>query len=896
MAGGPAGLTAGPPAADPGPAARGAGVRRSRSTRGRGAGADRAVPEGVGLERAAPGRVGRGAAPAPGAAIPSWRAEPPRWAVQWDTRTAHRRVPRLGRMTSEQQTFPVAPRRPVERTFHGHTFCDPYEWLRDKDSPEVRAHLDAENAYAEAVTADLEPLRERIYTEIKDRTQETDLSVPSRHGEWWYFARTVEGGAHQVFCRVPVADPADWTPPAVEPGTPLDGEQTLLDANAAAQEHEFYALGAFSVAEDGSRLAWSEDTAGDERFTVHVKDLTTGELLADRIPQTSYGAFLTPDASQVVYTVVDESWRPYRVYRHVIGTDVAEDQLLFQEDDPGLWLGAELAADKQWLMLSSSCSEYSEYRILRVSELPADDDAAAPGSRGPSPAAAHSPTDRDAIDQRTGSEPDQSTGLETGEPAGAEPGHTGPADGARAEAPAGLPWRIVLPREERVLYEVEPLTVAGTDVLLLSHDAAAPNGRISLMPLEHAGRRLADVDLVDVVPASDTVRVESAIPTATHLVVALRENTTPRVRLIPRTALEPLVAGLASTDAVLLAGTEAAFDEDLSSTGVLSAEYENPVVRVSYTSFVTPPRVYDIPTGAPGAGALDAFGVGEPVLRREATVLGGYRSEDYTVERDWAVAEDGTRIPVSLVRRADLDPAVPAPVLQYAYGSYEISTDPAFSISRLSLLDRGVIWAVAHVRGGGELGRAWYENGKKNTKSNTFTDFVAVTRHLAARPDVDARRIALMGGSAGGLLAGAVLNLAPELYCGGLAAVPFVDALTSMLMPELPLTALEWEEWGNPVESAEVYEYMRSYSPYENVRNADYPPILAVTSLNDTRVLYVEPAKWVAELRTRVAHPETVLLRCEMAGGHGGASGRYSQWRDTAWEYAWLARQLGVAG
>ena len=706
----------------------------------------------------------------------------------------------------------------------------------------------------------------------------------------------MEGGAHQVFCRVPVADPAGWTPPAVEPGTPLDGEQTLLDANAAAQEHEFYALGAFSVAEDGSRLAWSEDTAGDERFTVHVKDLTSGELLADRIPQTSYGAFLTPDASQVVYTVVDESWRPYRVYRHVIGTDVAEDQLLFQEDDPGLWLGAELSADKQWLMLSSSCSEYSEYRILRVSELPADDDAAAPGSRGPSPAAAPSPTDRNAIDQRTGSEPDQSTGLEPGEPAGAEPGHTGPADGARAEAPAGLPWRIVLPREERVLYEVEPLTVAGTDVLLLSHDAAAPNGRISLMPLEHAGRRLADVDLVDVVPASDTVRVESAIPTATHLVVALRENTTPRVRLIPRTALEPLVAGLASADAALLAGTEAAFDEDLSSTGVLSAEYENPVVRVSYTSFVTPPRVYDIPTGAPGAGALDAFGVGEPVLRREATVLGGYRSEDYTVERDWAVAEDGTRIPVSLVRRADLDPAVPAPVLQYAYGSYEISTDPAFSISRLSLLDRGVIWAVAHVRGGGELGRAWYENGKKNTKSNTFTDFVAVTRHLAARPDVDARRIALMGGSAGGLLAGAVLNLAPELYCGGLAAVPFVDALTSMLMPELPLTALEWEEWGNPVESAEVYEYMRSYSPYENVRNADYPPILAVTSLNDTRVLYVEPAKWVAELRTRVAHPETVLLRCEMAGGHGGASGRYSQWKDTAWEYAWLARQLGVAG
>lgn len=338
-------------------------------------------------------------------------------------------------MTSEQQTFPVAPRRPVERTFHGHTFSDPYEWLREKDSPEVRAHLDAENAYAEAVTADLAPLRERIYTEIKDRTQETDLSVPSRHGDWWYFARTVEGGAHQVFCRVPVADPADWTPPAVEPGTPLDGEQTLLDANAASQEHEFYALGAFNVAEDGSRLAWSEDTAGDERFTVHVKDLTTGELLADRIPQTSYGAFLTPDAAQVVYTVVDESWRPYRVYRHVLGTNVAQDQLLFQEDDPGLWLGAELSADKQWLMLSSSCSEYSEYRILRLSALPADD-AAVPGSHGQSAGAAPSTAHRDGPDERTGT----------------APGHGDGAEETRAEAPAHLPWRVVLSREERVLY------------------------------------------------------------------------------------------------------------------------------------------------------------------------------------------------------------------------------------------------------------------------------------------------------------------------------------------------------------------------------------------------------------------------------------------------------------
>ena len=820
-------------------------------------------------------------------------------------------------MTSEQPSYPVTPSRPVERTFHGHTFADPYEWLRDKDSPGVRSHLDSENAYAEATTADLEPLRERIYGEIKDRTLETDLSVPSRHGDWWYFTRTVEGGAHQVFCRVPVTDPAQWTPPVVEPGTPLDGEETLLDANAASQEHDFYALGAFSVSDDGSRLAWSEDTAGDERFTIYVKDLTTGQLLADRIEQTSYGAFLTPDASQLIYTVVDDSWRPWRVYRHVIGRDASADELLFQEEDPGLWLGAELSADKRWLMLSSSCSEYSEYRILRLTEL--------------APSLADVPV-ADSSDAAATSPDDGAPSPDAG--AAHQPG----ADDATG--PASLPWRVVLSRKDRVLYEVEPLTVAGQDHLLLTHDADAPNGRVSLLPLEYAGRALADVELMDVIPASEDVRVESCVPTATHLVVALRADTTPRVRLIPRRAVDDLVAGTSgsapspsdtapgrATDAEdsaasasnaaassavspstasssagggaasssLLDGTEAAFDEELSTSGVLSAEYENPVVRVSYTSFVTPPRVYDIPTAEPGESGTNEYGVGEPVLRREATVLGGYRSEDYTVERDWAVAEDGTRIPVSLVRRADLDPARPAPVLQYAYGSYEISMDPGFSVSRLSLLDRGVIWAVAHVRGGGELGRGWYENGKKDTKTNTFTDYVAVTRHIATRPDVDAQRIAVMGGSAGGLLVGAVLNLAPELYCAALAAVPFVDPLTSMLMPELPLTALEWEEWGNPVDSAEVYGYMRSYSPYENLRDTDYPPVLAVTSLNDTRVLYVEPAKWVAALRTHARHPETVVLRCEMAGGHGGASGRYSQWKDTAWEYAWLARYLGVA-
>lgn len=740
-------------------------------------------------------------------------------------------LPRLGGMSSDKSAYPVAVRRTVQRSFHDHTFDDQFEWLRDKDSDQVRAHLDLENEYSEAVTAHLQPLRDDIYGEIKGRTQETDMSVPSRSGDWWYFARTVEGGAHQIFCRVPASDLPDTeaarTPPTVEPGVRLPGEQTLLDANAASEAHDFYALGTFSVSEDGSHLAWSEDIAGDERFTVSIKNLETGEVLPDRIEQTSYGAFLTPDASELIYTVVDDAWRPWRVYRHVIGTPVDQDELIYQEDNPGLWLGVEMSADHRWLMAVSACSEYGEYRIRRI-DAPQD------------------------------------------------------------------PWLTVIPESDRVLYSAEPITVAGNDFILLTHDYQAPDSRVSLMPLSAAGSSIADLDLIDVIPASEQTRIETCEPTATHVVVSLRSETTPRVRLIPRTALAALVEGTATHDS--LAGTEPVFDEELFTASLISARYENPVVRVLYTSFVTPPRIYDIPTGAPGSDPLNEFGVGTPVMRRETTVLGGYDPADYTVERDWAVTEDGTRIPISLVRRADLDASVPTPVVQYAYGSYEASTDPGFSISRLSLLDRGVVWAVAHVRGGGELGRSWYNDGKKLTKKNTFTDYVAVTRHLAQRDDVDAARIAVLGGSAGGLLVGAVLNLAPELYCGALAAVPFVDPLTSMLMPELPLTALEWEEWGNPIEDSEVYEYMRSYSPYENLRDADYPPILAVTSLNDTRVLYVEPAKWVAALREHAVHPEAVLLRCEMAGGHGGASGRYSQWKDTAWEYAWLAEKLGIAG
>lgn len=730
---------------------------------------------------------------------------------------------------------PVAERREHVREFHGDRFIDPYEWLREKDSPRVLEHLEAETAYAEAATAHLGELRERIFQEIRGRVQETDLSVPWRRGDWWYFARTVEGGEHAVQCRVPAegdgTDAAHWEPPQVVAGEALPGEEILLDGNERAAASPFWSLGAFDVTHDGRLLAWAEDTTGDERFTVRVREPATGRLLDDEIPGTSYGAFLSPDGRAVYYTEVDETWRPWRVRRHLLGTPVAEDRIVAQEEDPGLWLGAALSSDRRWLVLEAGCSEYSEVSILR-------------------------------------------------------------ADAGADEVP-----RVVVPRTERILCSAEPVRVDGRDVVLLQHDHGAPDGRLSLVELDRLGGPIETLRAVDLLGPQEGLRVLGFATTRDHLVVEVREQILPGLRVLP-------LAGLGTS--AQRPATALKVEGELTAVSLVQAEPESPVLRFAADSFVIPRRVFDLvldPPAPEDRPVRSAQVLGEPVLRRQQAVLGDFDPSRYRVQRDWAWAQDGTRVPITLIRRAEpadaaeADGAIrAAPAVVYAYGSYEISMDPGFSYSRLSLLDRGAVWAIAHPRGGGELGRGWYEAGKKEHKTATFTDVVAVTEHLAARADIDARRIVLMGGSAGGLLVGAVLNLAPQLYCGAVASVPFVDPLTSILMPELPLTALEWEEWGNPIEDPEVYRRMRAYSPYENVARREYPPILAVTSLHDTRVLYVEPAKWVAALRrSNPGLAEQVLLRIEMAGGHGGASGRYRQWRDTAWEDAWALERLGLA-
>ncbi|ALE94251.1 protease 2 [Arthrobacter alpinus] len=711
---------------------------------------------------------------------------------------------------------PVAKKVPVERTHHGDTLADNYEWLREKENPEVVAHLNAEQAYTDAVTAGQESLRTDIFNEIKNRTQETDLSVPSRKDGWWYYSRMVEGSAYSIQCRVKAdgdgSAVADWTPPVVEPGVDVPGEQVILDGNAEAEGKPFFSLGGAAVTRDGNLYAYAVDNAGDELFTVRIKDLRTGELLEDTIENVFYGLTFSPDGSTLYYMLADDSWRPYQVKTHILGTTVDQDEVLYQEDDVAMWTGFGLSSDRRHLVISIGCSEFSEARLLAF----------------------------DAPEK----------GLQT-----------------------------LIPRSEQILYDAEPFLWEGAEKVLLTHDRDAVNSMISLVDAAEFAKPLGDQVWATVIAHDDAVRINGATVTATHMVVSLRKDTIERIQV---TALEGLGA------AEQAAGVEPAFDEELYTTQMGGTEFESPEIRLVYTSDFTPPRVYDfaLPTAALPRGEL--------FLRKETPVLGGYRPSDYVASREWATADDGTKVPLSVLRRSDLVPDGSNAGVVYGYGSYEVSMDPGFGVPRLSLLDRGVVFVIAHVRGGGEMGRHWYEDGKKLHKKNTFSDFVAATDWLAQSGWVDPARIGAMGGSAGGLLMGAVANLAPEKYAAIVAQVPFVDALTTILDPDLPLSALEWEEWGNPITDPEVYKYMKEYTPYENVRAVAYPKIAAVTSFNDTRVLYVEPAKWVQELREVSTGSEPIVLKIEMDGGHGGASGRYEGWKTRAWDYAFLADAIGA--
>ncbi len=678
--------------------------------------------------------------------------------------------------------------------------------MADRDSAELMAHLEAENAYAEAVTAELGEARTILFEEIRARTQETDLSVPVCYRGWWYYHRTLEGQQYARQCRVP-AEPG-VPRPALSPGTAPPGEQVLVDGNVEAAGGDYFALGASEVDLSGNRLAYAVDLAGDERFQLRIRDIATGELIDDAVSGTGYGVVWSYDGRDVYYTRVDESWRPYQVWRHEVGSSPERDLLIYQEDDEAFWMGLGVSRDDRTLVIAVASKTSSEVRLLDLTD------------------------------------------------------------------PGAVPT-LVAARRPGLEYDVEP---AG-DVLFITHNEHRSDFEVAICRREEtdparwrpwivpaAGERITGVDVF-----------------ASHVVVSLRREGLTALRVIPG---EPAREVLAS-DSVVSAGWDVPVDEELFTIGIgNNPEWQSGSLQFVVESFLTPRTIAEI----------DLSSRQVTVLKRQP-VLGGYDPDQYEQTRHWATAKDGTAIPLSVICRKGVLPDGTAPGLLYGYGAYEIPMDPWFSVARLSLLDRGVVCAVAHVRGGGELGRAWYDAGKLTRKPASFTDFVACARYLLNTGWVARNRLGAEGGSAGGLLVGAAVNLAPELFRVVHADVPFVDALTTILDPSLPLTVPEWEEWGNPVEDAEVYRCMRGYTPYENIRAVPYPAILATTSLNDTRVFVTEPAKWVARLRDTVTSDlgeRPILLRTELVAGHGGKSGRYDAWRQLAWERAFVLDQLGV--
>lgn len=694
---------------------------------------------------------------------------------------------------------PRAPQVPFVRSAHSDDVADPYHWMADKGDPRLRAYLEAENAHTEAVAAGQRPLRDAIYAEIAARTKQTDLSVPSyvthTGGDaWWYFSRTTEGLDYPVHCRLP-AEGRDARPDVSSPHT---DEHMLLDLNALAEGHDFLALGLTELSPDGRLLAYSVDTAGDERYDLYVADAGTGAVVDGPIRDVAPGGTWVGDG-WLFYLRVDDAWRPCEVWRHQVASPEVPDTLVYTEPDERFWVWVDSSRD-------------DAYAVIEVaSKL------------------------------------------------------TGEAHLVPASDPTGAP-RCVTPRRPGVDYAVE----VTPDAIFIVHNADHPQYALAAAPLDAAEAS----DWTTLVPGRDDRRLLGVTAYRSALVVGHRTAGLPGVAILPRDA----------SGAVTGEWRELEFEDALHDVGADDdPDYDSDRFTISYESMVRPPEVSE-----------QLLAGGRTLLKRTQVLdhptLGPYRPDDYVTERLWATSLDGTAVPVSVVRRADTPVDGTAPGLLYGYGAYEISTDPFFSIARLSLLDRGFVFAIAHVRGGGELGRTWYEDGRLAAKQHSFDDFAAAARALIASGLVAPDRLLAEGGSAGGLLMGAVFNQAPELFAGVHAAVPFVDPLTTVLNPELPLTVTEWDEWGDPLHDADAYQTIKAYAPYDNLAPGHHPAVLVTAGLNDTRVEITEPAKWVARLRE--LSPDggggRVLLKTELGAGHGGVTARYQAWRDRAVELAWM--------
>ena len=693
---------------------------------------------------------------------------------------------------------PVARREPVETVLHGDRRVDQYAWLREKESPEVVAYLNAENAYTDAALRGTEAFQERLYQEMLGKILQTDLSVPYRLRGYLYFTRTEEGKQYPIHCRRLDVDGSS--------------EELLLDLNLLAEGHSFLDLGSFAVSNDNHLLAYSLDSTGFRQFTLHIKDLRTSETLPERIERVTSTAWAS-DNRTLFYTVEDETTkRSYRLYRHALNS-AEPDALVYEETDERFRIQIERTRSGAFLLLTAASHTTSEVRFL-------------------------------------------------------------PADQPTAE------FRLMAYREDNHEYYVDhhpgPEGGRSGGIFYVRTNSAGRTFRLMTVSPEDPRRKFWR----EFIPNRPDVMLSAADVFQSHLVLFEREGGLPYLRVVdlPQATANVNAKGDALAASHRIEFTEPAYNASLGA----NPEFVTNHVRFQYESFITPRSIfdYDLQTR-------------ERILRKQQPVLGGYDSTRYATERLHATASDGTRVPISIVYRRDTPRDSTAPLLLYGYGSYGISMPVSFSSNRLSLLDRGVTFAIAHIRGGGELGKPWHDAGRMHKKLNTFTDFIASAEHLIGEKYTSPQHLIIDGGSAGGLLMGAVANMRPDLFRMVISHVPFVDVLNSMLDASLPLTIGEYEEWGNP-QTADDYFYMKSYCPYTNLERKAYPTMLVKTSLNDSQVMYWEPAKYVAKLRTLKTDANPLLLKINMGAGHGGASGRYDYLREIALDYAFLLTQLGI--
>jgi oligopeptidase B len=689
---------------------------------------------------------------------------------------------------SNQAAPPTARAQRQETNLHGHTLIDDYAWLREKDSPEVHAYLEAENAYTDAVMAPTADLQKSLYDEMLSHIKQTDVSVPAEENGYWYYTRTSEGAQYPVYCR--------------KPGTreTYEGanEEIVLDVEALAKDESFMAIGGLDVSDDGTLLAYSTDTRGFRQYTLFVKNLRTGDLLPERVERVGSITWAA-DNRTLFYTIEDEEQkRQFQLYRHVLATPHSEDALVLEEPDERFNLGAGRTRDGKYIIIESGSHTTAHGWLL-------------------------------------------------------------PADAPESEP------RLIAPRREGIEYYPDHRY----GQLYIRTNDTGRNFRLVTAPVETPGIE----HWQELIPHRAEVMLEDASLFATFAVLSERHGGLEHLRLVHFTGETP-----AFTREEEIRFPEPAYSVHASGNRMFETQY----LRYAYQSLVTPASVYEYELATSAS-----------TLLKQQEVPGGFDRTLYASERITATAPHGVEVPISLVYRKDKRAPGTEPLHVYGYGSYGYSLPLGFNSNRLSLLDRGFILAYAHIRGGGDLGKPWHDAGRLSHKRNTFTDFIAVTEHLLAHQYGDPARVAIQGGSAGGLLMGAVVNLRPDLFRAVISQVPFVDVMNTMLDASLPLTVPEYEEWGNPNER-EAFETMLGYSPYDNLRPASYPAMLVKTSLYDSQVMYWEPAKYIARLRTLNTGTYPILLHTNMTAGHGGASGRYDYLKEIAFDYAFLLRELSV--